>query len=82
MGSPFRLEVLASEFYIPIISVPGMMTQFQRADVGVRYYALFKANFPVCGRKYGSPPVRYDAQPFLSLFCSGRNLYCCGVSYG
>ena len=57
-SSPFRVVVRQYEFYTPRIQEPGMMTQFREGEVGVQYYALFTANFPVCGQEYGTPSVR------------------------
>ena len=57
-SAPFRVTIVPYQFFIPIINVPGMMTQFRFGDVGERYYALFTANFPVCGETYGTPSVR------------------------
>jgi len=57
-SSPFKVTIRTYEFFVPLISVPGMMTQFREGNVGVQYYALFTANFPVCGQEYGTPSVR------------------------
>ena len=57
-SSPFRVEIRPYQFFIPLISVPGMAPQFRFGDVGIRYFVLFTANFPVCGQTYGSPRIR------------------------
>jgi len=64
-SSPFRVAIIQYEFYMPIMNVPGLMTQFRQAEVGVRYYALFTANFPVCGQKYGTPTVSQRYNPIV-----------------
>jgi hypothetical protein len=81
MGAPFRLTVSLSEFDLPIISVPGMMTGFRFGDVGIRYYALFTANFPVCGQQYGNPQVRCDKKlrerPLCSVLSWSESMLLC-----
>jgi len=66
-SSPFRVEIRPYQFFIPLISVPGMAPQFRFGDVGIRYFVLFTANFPVCGQTYGSPRIRCSFMLVLVL---------------
>ena len=63
--SPFRVTIDAYEFYTPLINEPGLMTQFRTGDVGVRYYALFTGNFPLCDEMYGSPTIHSRYNPTI-----------------
>jgi hypothetical protein len=62
-NSPFRVTIRDYEFYIPLVKEPGLMEQFRTAEVGVRYFALFTGNFDMCGKTYGSPPIKYVPEP-------------------